>query len=720
MSDLWITIAIGVIKGIVWISDILTYVPRYFIEEPFKRLARSNRLKGKPVHEDGSTLGPYRSVDSFDTLTISPFPGCNSLDELYERAVNLHRDADCLGVRELLSEDDELQPNGKVFRKAVFGDYHWQSYREINERVFNVGSGLRVLALDGKDNPVAEPLTNVCIFAETRAEWIVSVFACFKSNLPVVTLYATLGEEAVIHAINETECSIVITCSELVSKCQDIMHLMPKVKHIVYFEGGKKPKVDNLTSKVEVQSLSSLEALGARPENRKAYEERKRPTRQDLALIMYTSGSTGLPKGVMISHGNLLCGMSGQCERVPNLGPADTYVGYLPLAHVLELSAEVSCVTHGCRIGFSSPNTLSDQSTRIKKGSKGDVTILKPTLMTAVPVIMDRLYKTVLDKVNEGGQFKKALFNFAYEYKARKYQAGYDTPWVDKLIFKTVRSVLGGRVRMMLSGGAPLSQDTQLFMNICFCCPVGQGYGLTETCGAGTIQEVTDRSTGRVGAPLTCNEVMLVDWEEGNYRTTDRPCPRGEVWLGGGNTALGYYKNPEKTAEDFHTVNGMRWFSTGDIGRFEADGCLRIIDRKKDLVKLQAGEYVSLGKVETALKLCPVVDNLCIYADSSKMFTVCLVVPNRKHIEALASKINLPDDVVWPDMCDHPSMQQAVLRALQEHGLKCKLEKFELPQRVKLVNEVWTPDTGLVTEAFKLRRKNIESLYLNDIQRMYA
>jgi long-chain acyl-CoA synthetase len=213
---------------------------------------------------------------------------------------------------------------------------------------------------------------------------------------------------------------------------------------------------------------------------------------------------------------------------------------------------------------------------------------------------------------------------------------------------------------------------------------------------------------------------MLVDWEEGNYRTTDKPCPRGEVWLGGGNIALGYYKDPVKTAEEFHTVNGQRWFSTGDIGRFEADGCLRIIDRRKDLVKLQAGEYVSLAKVETALKLCPLVDNLCIYADSSKMFTVCLVVPNRKHIEVLAAKINLSDDVIWPDMCDHPSMQKAVLRALQEHGLKCKLEKFELPQRVKLVNEVWTPDTGLVTEAFKLRRKNIENLYLNDIQRMYA
>jgi long-chain acyl-CoA synthetase len=728
MSDLWISIAIGFIKGIVCVYDVLTYVPRYIIEQPYKSLCQSSRLKGKPVR-DGDASSPFRSVDSFDQLTTSPFPGCNSLDELFERAVHLNSERDCLGVRELLSEDDELQPNGKLFRKAVFGNYHWQSYHEINERVFNMGSGLSVLAPRDRKSSISagEPSlftsnapTNVCIFAETRAEWIISVFACFKANFPVVTLYATLGEDAVVHAIAETECSIVVTSSELLPKFQQILHLIPNVKHIVYFEDRKRPKVDQFPSSVKIHSLSSLEALGAQAENRKAFDGRRRPTRDDLALIMYTSGSTGLPKGVMISNGNLLCGMSGQCERVPHLGPQDTYVGYLPLAHVLELSAEVSCVTHGCRIGFSSPTTLNDQSTRIKKGSKGDVTVLKPTLMTAVPVIMDRLYKAVHEKVNEGGKFQLALFNYAFEYKKKKYEAGYATPLIDKLIFKKVRSLLGGRIRMMLSGGAPLSSATQLFMNICFCCPVGQGYGLTETCGAGTIQEVTDRSTGRVGAPLLCNEVMLVDWQEGNYCTADVPYARGEIWLGGGNVALGYYKNPEKTAEDFHVVNGKRWFATGDIGRFEEDGCLRIIDRKKDLVKLQAGEYVSLGKVETALKLCPLVDNLCIYADSSKMFTVCLVVPNRKHIEALAHKIGITADIGWPDLCDHPNLQQAVVRSLQEYGLKYKLEKFELPQRVKLVMEVWTPDTGLVTEAFKLRRKNIESHYITDIMRMYA
>lgn len=146
-----------------------------------------------------------------------------------------------------------------------------------------------------------------------------------------------------------------------------------------------------------------------------------------------------------------------------------------------------------------------------------------------------------------------------------------------RLIFKKTSIVIGGRVRAILSGGAPLSVDTQLFMNICFCCPVGQGYGLTETCGAGTIHHNSDRNTGRVGAPLRCNEILLVNWEEGGYTTSDKPNPRGEVWIGGGNVAQGYYKNPQKTKEEFHNINGTRYFSTGDIGEFDPDGCLKII-----------------------------------------------------------------------------------------------------------------------------------------------
>lgn len=428
---------------------------------------------------------------------------------------------------------------------------------------------------------------------------------------------------------------------------------------------------------------------------------------------------SGIPKGVMISHGNIIAGITGMAERIPNLNEADTYIGYLPLAHVLELSAELVCISHGCRIGYSSPQTLADQSTKIKKGSKGDTSVLKPTLMAAVPEIMDRIYKNVMTKVEEMSKFQKMLFVLAYNYKMEQISRGYSTPLCDSLVFKQVRALLGGNMRVLLSGGAPLSAATQHFMNICMCCPVGQGYGLTETCGAGTISEIWDYSTGRVGAPLVCSEITLKDWEEGGYYSTDKPNPRGEILIGGPNVTMGYYKNETKNCDDFFVDrNGQRWFCTGDIGEFHPDGCLKIIDRKKDLVKLQAGEYVSLGKVEAVLKNCSLIDNICAYANSDQSYVISFVVPNHKQLMAMAEQMQVRGTL--EEICNNSQMEKEVLRIITEAAISAKLERFEIPKKIRLSAEPWTPETGLVTDAFKLKRKELKTHYQEDIERMYG
>uniref|UniRef100_A0ACB8FX58 Long-chain-fatty-acid--CoA ligase 4 n=1 Tax=Sphaerodactylus townsendi TaxID=933632 RepID=A0ACB8FX58_9SAUR len=500
------------------------------------------------------------------------------------------------------------------------------------------------------------------------------------------------------------------------------------LKHIIYVDKKTISKSD-YPERLEIHSMQAVEELGAKPRTepldlvpRGTIEVSippSRPLPTDLALVMYTSGSTGRPKGVMMMHKNLIAGMTGQCERIPGLGPKDTYIGYLPLAHVLELTAEISCITYGCRIGYSSPLTLSDQSSKIKKGSRGDCTVLKPTLMAAVPEIMDRIYKNVMSKVQEMNYIQKTLFKIGYDYKLEQIKRGYDAPLCNLLLFKKVKALLGGNVRMMLSGGAPLSPQTQRFMNICFCCPVGQGYGLTETCGAGTITEVADYSTGRVGAPLVCCEIKLRDWQEGGYTNRDKPNPRGEIIIGGPNVSMGYFRNEEKTAEDFITdENGQRWFCTGDIGEFHPDGCLQIIDRKKDLVKLQAGEYVSLGKVEAVLKNCPLIDNICAYAKSDQSYVISFVVPNQKKLTNLAEQKGVTGG--WVDICNNPIMESEILKEIKEVADKMKLERFEIPVKVRLSPEPWTPETGLVTDAFKLKRKELKNHYLNDIERMYG
>uniref|UniRef100_A0A8C8GXX5 long-chain-fatty-acid--CoA ligase n=1 Tax=Oncorhynchus tshawytscha TaxID=74940 RepID=A0A8C8GXX5_ONCTS len=631
-----------------------------------------------------------RCVENFDNLAREDFEGKDTLDKLFEHAVQRFGNTDCLGTRELLNEENETQPSGKIFKKLILGEYRWLSYDEVDQIISHLGSGLAALG--------QKPKSTIAIFCETRAEWMITAQACFRRNFPLVTLYATLGEEAVAYGLNECGATHLITSTELLeTKLKSILPEMHNLKHIIYVD-NKSIRRTGYPEGIQIHSMQAVQELGAKPDNLSIAVQRPQPT--DLAVVMYTSGSTGQPKGVMIIHSNLIAGMTGQCERIPGLGPKDTYIGYLPLAHVLEMTAEISCMTYGCRIGYSSPQTLSDQSTKIKKGSKGDCSVLGPTLMAAVPEIMDRIYKNVMNKVQEMSYVQRTLFKLGYNYKLEQIKMGYDAPLCNLLLFKKVKAQLGGNIRMMLSGGAPLSSATQRFMNICFCCPVGQGYGLTETCG------MADYSTGRVGAPLICCEVKLRDWVEGGYTSQDQPHPRGEIMIGGPNVTMGYYKSEHLNNDFWVDEQGQRWFCTGDIvGRW----------LRKDLVKLQAGEYVSLGKVESALKTAPLLKTF-VHIDQN--YVISFVVPNQKQLTILANKNGI--SVAWEEICNHPAMEKEVLKAIKEVATSIKLQRFEIPVKVRLSPEPWTPETGLVTDAFKLKRKELKNHFQTDIERMYG
>lgn len=691
---------------VIWLWSVVSFLPWYYITGAGQKKMQSSRIKAKST--TGRAEGPYRSVDHFDSLANEDFPGKDTLDKLFNHAVQRFGSAHCLGTRDVLSEENEVQPSGKVFKKLILGKYKWFSYNDVDTIVSEFGSGLAALG--------QQPKSSIAIFCETRAEWMITAQSCFRRNFPLVTFYATLGEDAIAFGLNETGVTHLVTSAELLeTKLKNVLPRISKLKHVIYVD-QKKISTDGYPAGLSIHSMQSVRDLGALPENSERPIVKPQPS--DLAVVMYTSGSTGRPKGVMIIHSNLIAGMTGQCERIPGLGPNDTYIAYLPLAHVLEMTAEISCVTYGCRIGYSSPQTLSDQSTKIKKGSKGDCSVLRPTLMAAVPEIMDRINKNVMSKVQEMSYVQKTLFTLGYKYKLEQIKRGYDAPLCNALLFRKVKKLLGGQVRMMLSGGAPLSPATQRFMNVCFCCPVGQGYGLTETCGAGTITEVADISTGRVGAPLICCEIRLRDWAEGGYTSNDKPNPRGEVLIGGPNVTQGYFRHENNDGDFFVDEKGQRWFCTGDIGEFHPDGCLQIVDRKKDLVKLQAGEYVSLGKVESALKNCPLVDNICAYANSDQNYVISFVVPNQKKLTELAKQRGITG--TWEEICTHPEMEREVLKELKEVAVNIKLQRFEIPVKVHLSPEPWTPETGLVTDAFKLKRKELKNHYLHHIERMYG
>jgi len=716
------TFLLALVKAIVLVWGTLTNWAYRIIHDSTEVVKAYSKVRAKaaaPIQE-GDTSVTYVPVPGPKTSVIRDFEGskCQTMADVWDWSVKRYSDKRLLGTRDVLGEEDEVQPNGKMFKKLELGDYRWMTYEEVDAMSDNFGRGLRTLG--------QKPEQNLCLFADTRMEWLVAAQASFRQSFPVVTIYTNLGEEAVVHGLVETGVELVITSHELLPRFKKILAGgTDSVKTIVYMENPiHRTPITGFREGVTLISFWDVVSRGRKTVNNNMSGEEwqaepERPTAETPAIVMYTSGSTGTPKGVVLTHGNMAFTLGAFLYNLDPL-PDDMYIAYLPLAHVLELLGESMCVAWGCTIGYSHPNTLTDKSTMVKKGQKGDASVLQPTIMFCVPLILDRIYKGVTENIRKKGAFVEALMDFCVEYKLECSRRGEQTPIMDRLIFKSIRMLVGGRVRAILSGGAPLSPHTHDYLRTVLGIRLLQGYGLTETSACGAIMAFDQNTVGDVGPPVQGVNIRLVDWDEGNYRVTDKPRPRGEVYIGGRNVGKEYYKMPEKTEEEFFDdETGRRWFKTGDIGQVEEDGRLKIIDRKKDLVKLQFGEYVSLGKVESVLKGCPVVGNVCVYGDSSKSYVVAVLCPVPATLNEIADKFG-KSDLGFEAQCKDKDVTGAVLREVVNHAKSSKLEKFEIPGAVTLTHIEWTPDTGLTTAAMKLKRKPLQEFYQDDLDRMYG
>ena len=533
----------------------------------------------------------------------------DTLAKAFKFAIEKYGEKNFLGTREVLGEEEEVQDDGKLFKKLLLGEYKWLSFTDTYSLSMQFGSGLRELG--------QKPGDSIVIYAETRAEWLIAAFGAFSQSLVVATMYTNLGDEAVIHGLNETEVNLVVTSQELLPKFAKFLSSCPNIVTVVVMEDQLVPTdTTGYKSGVTILQFQAVVKLGE-----KSLIKPVEPTSDSPAIVMYTSGSTGVPKGVVLTHRNLISTTMCIMFMEPFYS-TDVYIAYLPLAHVLELLSECTMMLFGGPVGYSSPTTMTDLSTRVKKGQRGDATVLQPTIMCVVPLILDRIYKNIYQKINQRGEHFEDAFNFLYRYKQYWMKNNQGTPILDKIVFNKFKALLGGRMRFAITGGAPLSPETHEFIRVCLGIILVQGYSLTETTCTGTCMESQDMTTGKVGPPMAGIEMKLVSWEEGDYKVTDKPRPRGEIIIGGDTVAKGYFKNEEKTKEDFYDEDGKRWFRTGDIGEVFRDGSLKIIDRKKDLVKLQLGEYVSLGKVESQLKTNYLVDNICVYGNPYKVMII--------------------------------------------------------------------------------------------------
>merc|ERR1719240_829579 len=458
---------------------------------------------------------------------------------------------------------------------------------------------------------------------------------------------------------------------------------------------------------------------------------------------MYTSGTTGNPKGVLISHKSVLGVLAGisspgspvQLNGVRYINPSAVYIAYLPLAHIMELAVEVTMFAHGVTVGYGTTGTITPTAPKMlqtKPPQLGDAQALKPTMFVAAPAVLDKVFVAVNTKFDAlSGCLKSAAMAGLERGRARFEKDKYGTTGIlANIVFKKVRKLLGGRVSIILTGSAALSKDVQIFMQSVFACPVRQGYGLTETCAASCITVGDDNSTLCVGPSMESVCLRLRDWEEGGYRNDDIKgeigMRRGEVLIGGPTVCDGYLvdkANPDpeivkKNEEDFVTIDGIRYFCTGDIGQFTPSGNLMIIDRKKDLVKLQMGEYVALSKVENVLKSCKYTQLPMVYASSTMSYCIALICPNVPKLQELAAQLGVQGDL--KALCTNPKMIDAVTKEVIEACKGGKLAKFEIPTKVVLVDDLWTPDNDMLTAVNKLKRKQILEKHAAEISAVYV
>ena len=590
----------------------------------------------------------------------------------------------------------------------------WFSNKQISRWAEEFGSGLLNMGLVPEINEWNEMnLRFLGFYSINNLEYLIADIGSCMYGITTVPIYADFAEEATEHIFNQTKMSTCLITSDLV---EGMMEKKSQKGCLKYLENLIVLDYDRFDKKLEEKykhtfNIYSFDAIKGRGSN----DIRKwiNVSPDTLYSISYTSGTTGTPKGAMITHRNIVSIIPGAQERL-NFSNEDVHVSYLPMAHVLERIFFNTYLYFNVRIVLFSGDV---------KNLKDDLRIIKPTLFLSVPRLYNKMYHKMQKKINNSFFWTRALINHAVKVKLEnlKKNARYTHPIYDRLIFNKMREAVGGNVRALFTGSAPIDVEVMDFLRVAFSVPMLEGYGQTEGCGAQFSTVIEDGISGHVGGPLLQNEFKVVDIPDMNYTSKDRNDqgelqPRGELWCRGPNVIPGFYKLDDKNKETF-TKDG--WMKTGDIIMVTPpENRVQVIDRAKNIFKLSQGEYIAPEKLESAYKEAhSTFAEVFVYGDSKKSSLIAIVNIVGDDIVKLAQEFNINDS--REELAQNKDLKNKIVELINNKAKKKNFSSLEMIKGILIETKDWK-EMDLVTNNFKIKRKEVEKEYKERIEELYA
>lgn len=606
-------------------------------------------------------------------------------------------------------------------KKELENKYTWVTYGEANTKILNFCRGLNVMNLCPKielENET-ESFRFLGIYSKNRPEWLYSYFAAMRDTITIVTIYDTLGDVALEHIFTQTKLNTIVIEAKVLKKLYNLANSQKcgQVKNLIVLDKSDDDKTCEDLKALNF-NIYTWEEIAKEGEEKGKDIEFHSPEPDSISTINYTSGTTGTPKGVKVSHNSVIL----NTDVIEMLGlylkeDSDIYLSFLPLAHIMETLIMSVLVSRGISIGFYSGDA---------RKLLDDAVILRPTTMCGVPRIFQRIYEGTLGQVKKLPSILQKIFYKAIELKMKDYkEKGILTNilW-DNIAFKRVRAALGGRMRFMLIGSAPMDGYVLNFLRCALSCEIVEGYGQTEDAAGILLTKTYDPVSGHLGGPGYSTELKLVDVPDLEYKSTDvdpetgKWRPRGELCVRGPILFKGYLCSPDITKT---SVDEEGWLHSGDVAMVlpEHGNAFRIIDRVKNMFKLQQGEYIAPEKIENKLENCKYIEQVFVYGDSLQSFLVGVIVPKSKPvIEFLTSKgINATKEN-YKDYFEDPDLIADILKEIDTYSRKNDIKGFEIIKKVYLSKEPFTQDNGLLGSTLKIKRHILKKHFLKEIEKM--